>query len=100
MRIAVIGISGMLGSMAFRLLSAEPGFMVFGTARSGSLSSSFDAALKHNIITDVDADHADTLAGVLKDVRPDVVINCVGIVKQLSAAKDPLKAIPINAILP
>ena len=33
-------------------------------------------------------------------VRPDVVINCVGLVKQLADAEDPLQAIPINALLP
>jgi dTDP-4-dehydrorhamnose reductase len=34
------------------------------------------------------------------DVRPDVVINCVGVVKQLSAAKDPLVSIALNALFP
>ena len=32
--------------------------------------------------------------------RPNVVINCVGVVKQLSAAKDPLTSIAVNALLP
>ena len=31
---------------------------------------------------------------------PDVVINCVGLIKQLSDFSDPLKAIPINSMLP
>jgi dTDP-4-dehydrorhamnose reductase len=33
-------------------------------------------------------------------VRPAVVINCIGLVKQLSQADDPLEALPINALLP
>jgi len=28
------------------------------------------------------------------------VINCVGLIKQLADAEDPLQAIPINALLP
>ena len=32
--------------------------------------------------------------------RPDLVINCVGLVKQLADAENPLQAIPINALLP
>jgi dTDP-4-dehydrorhamnose reductase len=33
-------------------------------------------------------------------VRPDVVVNCVGLVKQLADANDPLQAVPINTLLP
>lgn len=44
-------------------------------------------------------DH-DTLTSVMARVKPDVVINCVGLIKQLAHAKDPLTALPINAMLP
>jgi dTDP-4-dehydrorhamnose reductase len=40
------------------------------------------------------------VASVLRELRPQAVINCVGVVKQLSAADDPLVAIPINSLLP
>ena len=100
MRIAILGVSGMLGSVAFRLLSEEPGLSVFGTARSGDVRRFFDKRFCKNIITGVDIEHVDGLVGTLGDVRPDVVINCVGIVKQLAAASDPLTTIPINALLP
>jgi dTDP-4-dehydrorhamnose reductase len=33
-------------------------------------------------------------------VRPEVVVNAVGLVKQLAAADDPLAALPVNAMLP
>ena len=33
-------------------------------------------------------------------MRPDVVVNCVGLVKQLADANDPLQAVPINTLLP
>jgi dTDP-4-dehydrorhamnose reductase len=33
-------------------------------------------------------------------VKPHVVINCIGLIKQLAEADDPLSAIPINALLP
>jgi dTDP-4-dehydrorhamnose reductase len=44
-------------------------------------------------------DH-DSLINTFGRVRPDVVINCVGLIKQLAHAKDPLTALPINAMLP
>jgi dTDP-4-dehydrorhamnose reductase len=34
------------------------------------------------------------------DARPELVINCVGLVKQRSAANDPLLAIEVNSLLP
>ena len=37
---------------------------------------------------------------VFTRVQPEVVINCVGLIKQLSDAKNPLTALPINAMLP
>ena len=57
-------------------------------------------ALRQRLETGVDVENPDSLAGVLAKVRPDVVINCVGVVKQLAEADDPLAAIPINALLP
>lgn len=37
---------------------------------------------------------------VLEEIRPDVVINAVGIVKQLMAASDPIACITVNALFP
>ena len=37
---------------------------------------------------------------LLARAKPDVVINCVGLVKQFTGAEDPLAAIPVNALLP
>jgi dTDP-4-dehydrorhamnose reductase len=48
----------------------------------------------------VDAEQPDSLASALAEHRPDVVINCVGLVKQLAKAEAPLSALPINALLP
>ena len=36
----------------------------------------------------------------LDRARPDVVVNCVGIIKQLAAAKDPVASIAVNALYP
>jgi dTDP-4-dehydrorhamnose reductase len=42
----------------------------------------------------------DLLEGTIQDIKPDVVINCVGIIKQLAEAKDPIVSIKINSLLP
>jgi dTDP-4-dehydrorhamnose reductase len=100
MKVLVLGVSGMLGSAAFRGLAAKPGIMAFATARTGNIHRHFADSLRANLITGVDVLDTDALLGVLARVRPDIVLNCVGVVKQLGAAKDPLVALPLNALLP
>lgn len=90
----------MLGSMAFRLLAAEPGLEVYGTVRSDHVRQLFHQALQEYILSGLDIADFDTLVAALDRARPDVVLNCVGVVKQLASAKDPLVAIRINALLP
>ena len=99
MRVAVLGIRR-LASTAFRLLAGRPEFSTFGTARASDVRKFFDKRLSNNIVTEIDAENYDALVSVLRDIRPRIVINCIGIVKQLATAKDPLFAIPINSILP
>ncbi len=100
MRIVVLGISGMLGSTAFRLLGGRPDLEVYGTARTGDVRAFFDESRGSRIRSGVDVENLDALVALFRDIRPDVVINCVGVVKQLASAKDPLVAIPLNALLP
>src|SRR5688572_15433733 len=100
MKILVLGVSGMLGSAALRLLGADPSVTAYGTVRSGDVRRFFTPGIRNRILAGVDVENPDSLVGALREVRPDVVINCVGVVKQLGAAKDPLVAIPINALLP
>lgn len=98
MRIVVLGASGMLGHVMFRQLGARAGWRVFGTVRRDAPRDAFsgDAAL----LGGIDADSHDSLVAMMTAARPDVVVNCIGIVKQAAAARDALKAIPTNALLP
>jgi dTDP-4-dehydrorhamnose reductase len=100
MKVLVLGASGMLGSAAFSSLSAASGISAFATARGDGVRRHFPAVLQANLITGIDVLDTDALLGVLAKVRPDAVINCIGVVKQLGAAKDPLVALPLNALFP
>jgi dTDP-4-dehydrorhamnose reductase len=100
MKVLVLGVSGMLGNAMFRVLSRGPDLDVQGTARSGGVRRFFDADLGSRIVAGVDVENHDSLARVLAETRPQVVVNCIGLIKQLADAKDPLQALPINAMLP
>jgi len=98
--VLVIGASGMLGNAVLRLFAQSEAFETVGSARSAGFLARLPAELRPHIVCGVDVDNADSLARLFASTRPDVVINCVGLVKQLAEADDPLAAIPINALLP
>ena len=100
MKILVLGVSGMLGNAVFRYCSEDSQHEVIGSARSDSVRRNFSEALGQRIVTGTDVDNQDSLALLFAKVKPDVVINCVGLIKQMADANDPLQAIPINSLLP
>lgn len=100
MKILVLGASGMLGNAMLRTLAATDGLDVHGTARSANVLKQFDPAVSQRILTGVDVENTDALMALFAEIRPSVVINCIGLVKQLAQADDPLNALPINALLP
>lgn len=100
MKILVLGASGMLGNAMLRILSEDVAQDVFGTARSALVRRHFAAPLAAKIICGVDVENTDSLARLFGELRPQLVVNCIGLVKQLSNADDPLQALPINALLP
>lgn len=100
MRILVLGVTGMLGSAVFRVFSADPAHETWGTLRSRAALRHFPQQRHTRLLAGVDVLDHDALVATFARVRPDVVINCVGLIKQLADAKDPLTALPINAMLP
>jgi dTDP-4-dehydrorhamnose reductase len=100
MRILILGISGMLGNAVFRYFSNHGDHETFGTLRSSRDISAFPSDQHTRIIPGIDVLDHESLIRLLSDVQPEVVINCVGLIKQLGQAKDPLVALPLNALFP
>jgi dTDP-4-dehydrorhamnose reductase len=99
-RIVILGASGMLGNALTRYFSQEPDCLVTGTVRSQKSIDPFPKNLQENIVWGIDAIDFETVREFIKAQRPNIVINCVGLVKQLSDANDPLLALPINSLFP
>lgn len=100
MRVLVLGASGMLGSAALRVLAADPRYDVWGTVRADDQKRFFVEPLRLRLMSGVDVLDVDALTSIVAQLRPEVVINCVGVVKQLATANDPLVVLPLNSILP
>jgi dTDP-4-dehydrorhamnose reductase len=99
-RVLVLGASGMLGNAVVRVFAQSEDYFVVGSARGASVLHFLPPALREQVICGVDVENIDNLVSLFTIARPEVVINCVGLVKQLADADDPLTAIPINALLP
>lgn len=93
----MLGGTGMLGHKLVQVLS--PGFDVAYTARDGAPDV---PGLRPDVrrILSPALDDAAALARVLDDVRPDVVLNAVGVIKQVAGATDRAATIALNALLP
>jgi dTDP-4-dehydrorhamnose reductase len=98
--VLVLGASGMLGNAVLRFFAASPGYTAFGSMRTTSQLAKLPSAVRRRVIAGVDVENTDSLMRLFSAVRPQVVINCIGLVKQLAEADDPLLALPINAMLP
>lgn len=100
MRVLVLGANGMLGHAVFRVFGADDAFESWGSLRSQQALRHFNDEERARLLTDVDVLDDAALAGALERVRPDLVVNCIGVVKQQAVAEDPLVTLPVNAMLP
>jgi dTDP-4-dehydrorhamnose reductase len=100
MKVLIVGASGMLGAVVFRSFLSCGNFEVVATVRDSSILRFFSESEASFLLTDIDVLDESRLASLLNSERPDIVINCVGLIKQLPSASDPLIALPINALFP
>jgi dTDP-4-dehydrorhamnose reductase len=99
MKILVLGSTGMLGHKLMQILSRR--FDVIGTVRGRAFRFEGHPILGGlPLIDDVNAENFDSITSALASAKPNIVINCIGIVKQHPNAKDPLKSITINSLFP
>ena len=100
MRILILGATGMLGYSLFSNLNEHANLSVFGTVRSITGKEHFFKDTQQQLITGVDAYNVSSLQQAIETVAPDVVINCVGLIKQHGISKQHIDAVKINALLP
>jgi dTDP-4-dehydrorhamnose reductase len=102
-RVLVLGAAGMLGHKLIQRLVLR-GLWVAGTIRSTAIpnSASVEASLGRadRIFEGIDVLDDRQLARTVEAARPEVIVNAVGIIKQIDAARDPVTSVATNALLP
>ncbi|MBN1166543.1 MAG: SDR family oxidoreductase [Methanospirillaceae archaeon] len=99
MKIIIFGTTGMLGHKLIQNLSQRHD--VTGTTRKDlSEYANYPVFSGVKILNNIDAADFTSINNAIEKVNPDVIINCIGIVKQLPQAQDPLPSITINSLFP
>lgn len=100
MKILILGGSGMLGHRLWINLRKEHEVWVTVRQVSSPFPTHPDFPSAY-IRPDVDASNFDQVTRALASIQPDLVINCIGLIKQMGhLARDPIMSISLNALLP
>ena len=100
MKILILGGSGMLGHRLWINLREKHDVWVTIRGETSKISAVPEFPRDH-MRPNVDALVFDQVTRALASIQPDLVINCIGLIKQLGhVAQDPLYSISINALLP
>lgn len=94
-RVLILGGTGMLGHEAISRFT--PHFEVHASVRDPELAAQYELPATLHAF---DAYEPRALTELLDIVDPAVVLNCIGIVKQLEDASRPLPAITLNSLFP
>lgn len=88
MKVLVLGAEGMIGSELMRVLSGACGTTIRSTVASS------------NLLTNIDVANRYALVRAFKWAAPQVVINCVGIVKSECYSCSPFRVEAVNGLAP
>src|SRR3954469_24162424 len=88
----------MLGHVVLQTLSAR--YETYGTVRGGTGVLPDVAPDAAGLLTRVAATDFDPVVDAVARTRPEAIVNCIGIVKQLDEAKDASISIAVNSLFP
>lgn len=99
MKVLIIGGAGMLGHKLVQILQKR--FAVWTTVRTDTARlANLEIYNPQRVTGNVDVENPGHIERAFAAAEPEVVINAVGIVKQLQTSKDVIKTLKINAIFP
>lgn len=98
-RVMILGGAGMLGHKACQVLSRT--FDTYATFRTFSdewrQTGVYDET---KVLTGIDIAEFSTVQAAIDRIEPQLILNCIGVIKQLPDARNPRLAIYTNALFP
>jgi len=98
-KVFIIGITGMLGSTLLKTLVNNRELSIYGSSRhSNPINAHKDLNYRH--IGELDILDENKFFDHISQIKPEIIINCAGVIKQIKGAQNPLDIIPINSLFP
>lgn len=99
MKILIFGGGGMLGHKLNQMWRDK--FEILTTLRKGFFEyERFNIFEREKVIENVEIEQIDRVYQIIEDHKPDVIVNAIGIIKQLPSAKNTVKTLWVNSIFP
>lgn len=98
-KVLILGSTGLLGSTILKYFSIKSNFKCFGTIRKSSDKKKLKYINKVKLYK-VDFDKSRNLRKVFSMIKPNLVINCIGVVKQVLNNNMNSEIIRVNSFLP
>jgi dTDP-4-dehydrorhamnose reductase len=97
-RVLILGGGGMLGHKLWQRALGR--FETTATVRSAARFFVDRGYPLQSVLPHIDVRDGNSLVRAFASAQPDVVVNCIGVIKQTAAANDPLLSISCNSLLP
>ena len=97
MKVLILGVNGMLGFTLLNYLNTKKNINLFGTIRNKKFNTS---KFSNKIYKNLNVKNFDLLEKKIKILAPDILINCIGIVKSEVKKSNMKNVITINTKLP
>jgi dTDP-4-dehydrorhamnose reductase len=98
-KILILGSTGLLGSTLLKYFSKKNNFKCYGTIRKKSDTYKL-RNIKNIKLYKINFTRKNQIIKFLNQIRPDLIINCIGIVKQLTQKNYLSEIIRVNSFLP
>jgi dTDP-4-dehydrorhamnose reductase len=98
MKILIFGGNGMLGHKLLQIFDKK--FDVWTTLRENFKKIEHIFPHREKVVENIEIESVENIRAAIMRVNPDVVINAVGVIKQLPTSKDVIKTLTINSIFP
>jgi dTDP-4-dehydrorhamnose reductase len=99
MKVLIFGGSGMLGHKLYQVLSRKSDTYV--TVRKNvNYCEKYSLFNPKYTIMDVSVENFNSIVDAIDKSQPEVVVNCIGIVKQSNLVNNPIASISVNSLFP
>jgi dTDP-4-dehydrorhamnose reductase len=99
-RVIIFGIDGLIGSTLFKELSSHRHIELYGTTRSRFSKSLRKPEIQSRILLNIDASNVSNIRSVCEKLKPNLLINCIGITKHVIEKYTSAQVKDINSNFP